>query len=235
MIRYILIDTIGTISSNDFMLKVLMPYAKENLADYIYNHIHTTYLWQYLADAKNTITEEEGVEPTNGELIDTLIYWIDTERQHPAIQFLQAEIWKKGYTTGQYHGHIYDDVPNTLKQWNQAGIEVGVYESKPLEAIKMMFHHTRYGNLDPYLSDYFDQDVGEKYHVYTYQKMERALDIPAKEILFLSSSELALNTAKAAGLKTLQLQRTGVTPTYKHHRIRNISQIKMKNSLFNVH
>ncbi len=235
MIRYILIDTVGTISSNEFMLKVLMPYAKENLADYIYNHIHTTHLWQYLADAKNTIILEDGVEPTNGELIDTLIYWIDTERQHPAIQFLQSEIWKKGYAMGQYHGHIYEDVPNTLEQWSRAGMNIGVYASKPLEAIKMMFCHTRYGNLSPYLSHYFDQEMGEKYHVSTYQKVERLVGIPSKDILFLSASELALNTAKMAGLKTLQLQRVGVKPSYKHRCIRDISQIKMKDSAYFTH
>ena len=231
MIRYILIDTVGTISSNDFMLKVLMPYAKENLADYIYNHIHSSYLWQYLADAKNTITIEDGVEPTNGELIDTLIYWIDTERQHPSIQFLQTEIWKKGYATGQYRGHIYEDVPTTLKQWQKAGIRTGIYTSNSLESIQLMFSHTRYGNLNPYVSDCFDQEVGEKFDAYTYQKIERILGIPSKEILFLSSNETALNIAKMSGLKTLQLLRPGVPPTYKHQRVRDFSQINRVNRL----
>lgn len=235
MIRYILIDTVGTISSNDFVMKVLMPYAKENLADYIYNHIHTTHLWRYLADAKNTIIQEDGVEPTNGELIDTLLYWIDTERSHPAVQFLQSEIWKKGYTTGQYQGHIYDDVPNALLHWKRAGINIGVYAYKSLESTKMMLRHSRYGNLNPYLTHYFDQSVGEKYHVSTYQKIEREVKVAAKDILFLSSSELALNTAKAAGMKTLQLQRLGVQPSYKHRSITDISQIKMKNHLRSIH
>jgi len=213
------------------MMKVLMPYAKENLADYIYNHIHTSCLWQYLASAKDTIIMEDGVEPTNGELIDTLIYWIDTERQHPAIQFLQAEIWRKGYTTGQYHGHIYDDVPITLKQLKRIGVKIGVYDCKPLESIQLMLQHTRYGNMNPYLAHYFDQEIGAKNDGHTYQKIERVLGIPAKHILFLSSNETALNSAKISGLQTLQLLRSGESPAYRHQRVREFSQINRESRL----
>ncbi|MEZ4887971.1 MAG: acireductone synthase [Chitinophagales bacterium] len=234
MIHYILIDKVGALSSNDFLLKVLMPYAKENLADYIYNHIHTTYLWKYLAEAKKTITKEEGAEPTNGELIDILLYWIDTQRQHPAIQFLQSEIWRKGYTTGQYHEHIYEDVPKVLKQWSGAGIPVGIYTDKTIESIQSILEHTRYGNLNPYISNCFDREIGENHEVYTYQKIERVLGIPANQILFLSIDEIALNTAKMVGLKTIQFLRPGIQPTHKHQYVKEFSQINILHELRNI-
>ncbi|MDD2768488.1 MAG: acireductone synthase [Methylococcus sp.] len=204
MIRAILTDIEGTTSSLSFVKDTLFPYARARLADFVRNHASEDTVKRLLADTR----EAAGDSSLNEDgAIAQLIRWIDEDRKITPLKAIQGLIWEEGYRNGDFFGHVYDDAVCQLRAWHAQGIGLYVFSSGSVHAQQLLFGHTRFGDLNPLFSGYFDTRIGAKQEPEAYRAIARQLDLSPAEILFLSDIESELNAAREAGFKTFLLAR----------------------------
>lgn len=225
MIRYILTDIEGTTSSIDFVHKVLFPFSEERLPSFIQKYASEPEVTASLEVARKTMLEE-GKEAGNlDDIIEEMLLWIEDDRKHTALKKIQGMIWKEGYENGSIKGHIYPDVPGALKHWKENGLNLGVFSSGSVDAQKLLFSHSDFGNLSHYFSHHFDTETGPKREKKSYELIAQKLSVTPSEILFLSDIEEELNAAREAGYHTVQLVRHGTTPSERHKQAKDFSDI----------
>ena len=76
-----------------------------------------------------------------------------------------------------------------------------------MQAQRLVFGDTPFGDLTPLFSGYFDTRVGSKLEQTSYRVIAGAIDTEPGEILFLSDHTGELDAAQAAGLRTIALDR----------------------------
>lgn len=223
MIKAIVTDIEGTTSSLSFVKDILFPYASINLPDYIRDHASEPKVKEQM-DAVRT----EVGEPLDDEAVITqLLQWIAEDKKATALKALQGLVWEQGYADGDFHGHIYDDAYEQLKVWHGQGIKLYVYSSGSVYAQKLLYAHTRYGDLTSLFNGYFDTNIGAKTEIASYQSIVKELGLPANEILFLSDIEMELDAAKKAGMQTYWLVRDAeVNSNAGHVQVKDFSQIR---------
>ena len=216
MIKYILTDIEGTTTDIAFVHKVLFPYAYQKLPDFVRAHASESAVAKYIIETQHTLQEENQIEADLNKIIETLLQWIKEDRKHPALKKLQGMIWREGYETGGFKGHLYPDVLPQIKAWRAKGIGIGIYSSGSVEAQKLLFGYSEYGDLNHLFDHNFDTAVGHKRETESYQNIAKALNLNSEQILFLSDVEAELDAAKEAGMQTLQLIREGTMASEKH-------------------
>ncbi|HEY9746598.1 MAG TPA: acireductone synthase [Oculatellaceae cyanobacterium] len=225
MARFILTDIEGTTTDIHFVHRVLFPYSAERMSAFIQENLDNPDVRVALDSVKKTVLDEQGVTITDTQAVETLLQWIREDRKHGALKQLQGMIWRHGYESGAYRGHVYEDVPAALERWRQQGIGLGIYSSGSVQAQKLLFRYSTAGDLTPYFSHYFDTAVGAKKETASYQKIAETLQLPPQEILFLSDVEAELDAAQTAGFQTIQLVRPETTPSTKHQTAPDFSSI----------
>lgn len=203
MIKAIVTDIEGTTTSISFVYDVLFPYAREHLADFVRGHAEDALVTPYL----NDVRMEAGTELDLEGVIAQLQQWMAEDKKVTPLKALQGLVWEAGYQNGDLIGHVYADAYKNLQSWREQGITLAVYSSGSVKAQKLLFSHTKYGDLTPLFSAYFDTTVGAKAESVSYQKIANALKLPAGEILFLSDVDKELAAAKQAGMQTCWLVR----------------------------
>jgi enolase-phosphatase E1 len=225
MIKAIVTDIEGTTSSLSFVKDVLFPYARANLAAYIYRHAHESQVQILLEDARR----EAGAGLTLEQLIAQFIQWIDEDKKVTPLKSLQGLIWEAGYQQGDFKGHVYPDAAHYLKAWKRLGLDLYVYSSGSVYAQKLLFAHTDFGDLTPLFSGYFDTHIGGKKDPQSYLNIVGQLAIPAEQLLFLSDIKEELDAAGQAGFETCWLIREGVIDSQaEHHQVSSFDQITFR-------
>jgi enolase-phosphatase E1 len=220
-------DIEGTTTSISFVHEVLFPYASNHMERFVRENTSEPTVLAELASVKQTVMEERQQSLSDEQAIEQLLQWIKEDRKHTALKTLQGYLWKNGYEAGEYKGHIYDDVVPVMEKWQEAGIQMGIYSSGSVEAQKLLFGYSEKGDLTPFLSAYFDTKVGHKREASSYHNIQKQLDIPAGEILFLSDVKEELDAAKEAGFQTVQLVRPGTHPCQNHLTVSDFYQLEI--------
>jgi len=223
MIRAILMDIEGTTSSISFVKDVLFPYAREQMADFVGSHGGDAEVRGLLDDVGAVC----GQHLDDGQAVEALVRWIDEDRKLTPLKSLQGLIWEAGYRNGDFHGHVYAEVPRKLHEWKERGLTLYVYSSGSVHAQKLLFGHTEYGDLTLLFSGFFDTHVGAKQEADAYRKIAAQIEFPAHEILFLSDIGAELDAARAAGLKTCQLLREGAVASPDHPHALDFDEVKL--------
>lgn len=209
-VKAIVTDIEGTTSSIDFVHQVLFPYASEQLPDFVRKSRSAPDVMPTL-DAVRAEAGETGADTER--VIDILLRWIDEDRKVTALKALQGLIWKHGYESGAFTGHMYEDAVSSLRRWAAANIDLYVYSSGSVGAQKLLFAYSDAGDLTPLFRGYFDTNIGHKRESASYRRIAETLGRPAAEILFLSDVAAELDAAADAGMQTFQLVRDdGVVP-----------------------
>jgi enolase-phosphatase E1 len=203
MIRAILTDIEGTTSALSFVKDVLFPYSRARLAGFVEVHGGEPEVTALLDEARALAGKALG----RAETVAQLIRWIDEDRKAPPLKALQGMIWEQGYQEGDFHGHLYEDAARKLREWKDAGLDLYVFSSGSVQAQKLLFGHTEYGDLTPLFTDYFDTRVGPKQEPESYRRIAARIGLPPEEILFLSDIGAELEAARLAGFATCQLVR----------------------------
>lgn len=223
-IRAIVTDIEGTTSSIDFVHKVLFPYAAKALPEFVRSsHGHP----EIAALLDEVRAEAKEFDASIERLIEILLCWIDEDRKATSLKTLQGHIWRHGYESGDFTGHIYDDAADRLRRWSKMDIELYVYSSGSVVAQKLLFGHSDAGDLRPLFKGYFDTRIGHKKDVQSYENIIVAIRIPADEVLFLSDVAEELDAAAAAGMLTTQLVRLDKVIVGQHPVATNFNEVKI--------
>lgn len=203
MIQAILTDIEGTTSSLAFVKEVLFPYAREHLAGFIAGHGDDPEVARLLAETYAMA----GIAPDPALAAARLIAWIDEDRKAPPLKALQGLIWEAGYRGGAFHGHVYADAARKLKEWHAAGLALYVFSSGSVQAQRLLFTYTEFGDLTPLFSGYFDTRTGPKQVSDSYRDIARQIGLPPAAVLFLSDVVAELDAARVVGFATCLLVR----------------------------
>ncbi len=213
-VRAIVTDIEGTTSSIDFVHQTLFPYARKHLRVWLRENAGQSQVQQLINDVEAIEHEDLSID----EAADVLERWIDQDQKHTPLKALQGMIWKQGYAAGELKGHVYEDTPDALREWHQQGLSLYVYSSGSVEAQKLIFGHTDYGDLTPLFSGYFDTRVGGKREAASYRAILSQIQLPGEQVMFLSDVGEELDAARIAGMQTVQLIRDEKTVAAAHHR-----------------
>jgi enolase-phosphatase E1 len=231
MTRFILLDIEGTTTDIHFVHKVLFPYSAEHLPAYVNQHAANPVVQEALQSVQQTVQAEEGQSIDQAKAIEVLLNWIQQDRKHTALKQLQGLIWKEGFEKRYYQGHVYEEVPRALQNWKRKGIGLGIYSSGSIQAQKLLFGYSSAGDLTPFLSHYFDTQIGPKQEVDSYRKIVAELNLAPMEVLFISDTEAELNAARLAGLQAIQIVRDGTTPSPKHQQAPTLLVIEQQTQI----
>ncbi|EMH4161819.1 acireductone synthase [Pluralibacter gergoviae] len=222
MIRAIVTDIEGTTSDIRFVHNVLFPFARARLPAVIAEQQHAGPVSGILADLRREIDQPHA---DAAALTNVLLGFMDEDRKSTALKALQGHIWREGYLSGAFTGHLYPDVPPALRAWKAQGIDLYVYSSGSVAAQKLLFGYSDAGDITALFSGYFDTRTGAKREVGSYRAIARALALPPEQILFLSDIHQELDAAREAGLYTLQLIRDDADPASQHPQVSRFDHI----------
>jgi enolase-phosphatase E1 len=224
MINTIVTDIEGTTSSLSFVKEVLFPYSRAHMAEFVRHHAQQPAVRHELDEVRRL----GGKDLTDAEVIEQLLSWISEDRKLTPLKSLQGMIWEDGYKKGDFKGHMYEDAVRHLKKWKQAGIRLYVFSSGSVQAQKLLFAHTAYGDLTPLFSGYFDTNIGNKREADSYRKIAAAIGNAPDDILFLSDIREELDAAHAAGMQAIWLVRDGaIEPRAAHRQVRDFDEITL--------
>lgn len=213
MIRAVLVDIEGTTTSLSFVHDTLFPYAAAHLADFVRDRGSDPEVARLLADAR----AYAGANLDDTALIERMRAWIEADQKITPLKALQGLIWDDGYQRGDFHGHVYPDVPDALRRWKDRGLGLYVFSSGSVHAQKLLFGHTEAGDLNPLFSGYFDTRIGGKRDADSYRRIAAEIGLPPEKILFLSDRPDELDAAAQVRMHTAAVLREGVEGPFGAH------------------
>jgi enolase-phosphatase E1 len=202
----VLTDIEGTTSSIAFVKDVLFPYARAALPGFVEARRHEPEIRRWL-DAVALEMGKAQHDDRDEAAVQQLLAWIDEDRKHTALKAIQGQLWREGYALGEYRAHVYPDAVEALNRWKAAGHELYVYSSGSVEAQKLFFAHSDAGDLTPLFSGHFDTEIGGKREVASYRHIAADIGVAPSHLLFLSDVVEELDAARAAGLRTVLVDR----------------------------
>ncbi|MBY0518639.1 MAG: acireductone synthase [Bacteriovoracaceae bacterium] len=220
--KTLLFDIEGTTTDIHFVHKVLFPYSFEHIESYVRAHPQHP----AIEEARAILKSEQNIEASIDDVIQALKLWITTDRKAPPLKNLQGEIWKVGYETNRFKGHVYPDVLPFWQLAHSKGYKIAIYSSGSVAAQKLIFKNSLSGDLTSLIADYFDTKVGHKREKESYLKIADLLHSPADDIVFFSDISEELDAAQAAGMQTVQLFREAMTPR-SHKAISQFSEFTL--------
>ena len=217
----IVTDIEGTTSRISFVTEVLFPYAARELPAFIHARQHDPDVADQLQACRQLMQQSDA---SIEQISQQLLQWIAADEKVTPLKALQGMVWQHGYQTGAFTGHVYDDVVRQLQHWHSQGVKLYVYSSGSVQAQQLLFQYSDAGDLTPLFSGYFDTRIGAKRDISSYAAILQQLQLPPKQVLFLSDVTAELDAAAQLGIDTVQLIREG-QPATKHKTATDFYQI----------
>lgn len=227
-VNAILLDIEGTTTPVDFVYKVLFPYAREHVGEFLRSHRgEASESIQQLraeraSDAQRGLAppawQEDSVERRIQSAVKYVEWLMDCDRKSTVLKAVQGMIWEAGYRTRQLRGEVYADVLPAFARWQRQRMETCIFSSGSTLAQKLLFETTPAGDLTRFISAYFDTTTGPKRERESYGRIVAARGRQPSEILFISDSVEELDAAREAGMQTILCVRPGsARPHRKDH------------------
>jgi enolase-phosphatase E1 len=195
-----LLDIEGTVCPVSFVHEVLFPWARERLPSFVSQRREDP-------SVVAVLEEVSALEP--GDPVETLLRWMAEDRKITPLKTLQGLIWRQGYEEGALLAPLYEDVLPALARWRAAGEPVAVFSSGSVEAQRLLFGHTRQGDLLEHFVGFFDTTMGSKKEPGAYLRIAERCGVAAREVTFYSDVTAELDGALAAGMRTAWVVREG--------------------------
>lgn len=209
MTKLFLFDVEGTTTDVNFVHKVLFPYSKDRMKDFILTNRDRPDVAGIVSDVKKAVKTEEHMLLTDYEVINRLEKWIEDDLKQPSLKEIQGLIWDEGYKSGKFKGHVYPDVRPFFEKVTVGGDKIGIYSSGSVQAQRLIMGFSNAGDLTPYISYYFDTKVGHKREVSSYKTIISGISLPPQDMYFFSDIPQELIAAQAAGMKVCHVVRPG--------------------------
>lgn len=210
MIRCWLLDVEGTTTPLSFVTEVLFPFARERFLDYLNQNWDDPEIQGDVAG----LSPERLSSPQQATIV--ALELMDQDRKLGALKSLQGRIWQEGYRSGQLKGQLFADVPERLKQIKQAGGSVFIYSSGSVLAQQLLFRHSEFGDLTPWIDGYFDTAVGAKVESESYRRISELTRLPAELGIFATDAVAEALAADRAGWRIAVMLRPGNQPQPRH-------------------
>jgi enolase-phosphatase E1 len=140
------------------------------------------------------------------------VYWLmDRDRKSAALKSLQGKIWKAGFESGELKGMLFADVPEAFERWAREA-RVAIYSSGSVEAQRLLFQYSNFGDLTGLISGYFDTRIGAKRENSSYSAIAAEMNVAPVDVLFFSDVVAELDAAREAGCGTRLVVREGNAP-----------------------
>jgi enolase-phosphatase E1 len=234
-VRAILLDIEGTTTPIDFVTRVLFPYARERVKDFLLRRASEVRDDLARLFSEHEADERGGQPPppwragSPAETIDSAtayVHWLmDRDRKSTALKALQGRIWEEGYQAGYLRGQVYPDVPRAFARWRAQGRDLAIFSSGSVLAQKLLFSRSEAGDLTPFLRAYFDTTTGAKGDPESYGKIAARLGQAPAAVLFLSDITAELDAARHAGMSTALCVRAGEASAADHPVVRSFDQL----------
>jgi enolase-phosphatase E1 len=217
-IRGVVLDIEGTTTPVSFVYDVLFPYARAHLREFLDSQVDFGGVEQeeallhaeYLEDLRSG---ESPPDPRREATLPAYVEWLmHRDRKSPGLKRLQGRIWERGYAEGTLVGEVFPDVPRALRRWYEAGTAIAIYSSGSVLGQRLLFGHTRVGDLTRYIRRYFDTAVGSKRTVKSYVAIAEAMELTGWQLLFVSDVPQELDAAAESGMRTVLCVRPGNAP-----------------------
>lgn len=205
MTDVLLFDVEGTTTAIDFVHKTLFPYSRERMEGFVRAN-------PALPVVQDLVRDHGTLE----RVIAVLLDWIAADKKEGRLKELQGLIWDEGYRKGHFQGQVYSDVRPAFERWKREGKTLAIYSSGSVHAQKCIFGFSSAGDLTPFLSAYFDTAVGGKREADSYLRIAQQLNVSPTAVTFFSDIKEELDAARAAGMATRHVFRSG-PPTSQGH------------------
>jgi enolase-phosphatase E1 len=216
--RVFLLDVEGTVAPISLVSEHLFPYARA----YFFMFVQEKKTDPAVVADLHLLAEENGAETDGtvprianagetGQAIAYLNWLMDRDRKSTALKSLQGKIWKAGFESGELKGILFADVPAALRRWSAKG-RVAIYSSGSVEAQRLVFRHSNFGDLTGLIAAYFDTRTGPKQASASYAVIATAMNVEPGEVLFFSDVVQELDAAREAGCQTRLVVREGNAP-----------------------
>lgn len=224
MIQAIVTDIEGTTSSLSFVKDTLFPYARKHIRSFVLANRDVPAVAAQLAEVRKIVGKNLDIDG----VISQLVQWIDQDQKITPLKALQGMVWEHGYQAGDFTGHMYADAVENLQKWQRQGIYLYVYSSGSVQAQKLLFGYSDFGDLCGLFSGFFDTRIGGKRETESYARIAREIHRDAAAILFLSDIREELDAARAAGMQTRWLVRDGpIDPHAAHTQCDSFNSIRL--------
>jgi enolase-phosphatase E1 len=127
--------------------------------------------------------------------------------KYAALKALQGKIWQEGYNSGELQGEVYSDVPQAFERWRRQKREVCIYSSGSILAQQLLFSTAKLGNLTPYITTFFDSNIGTKTEIESYRKIAESLGRIPRDFLFVSDAKEEIEAAYDADMQVILCDR----------------------------
>jgi enolase-phosphatase E1 len=217
----LLLDIEGTTTPIAFVYNVLFPYARTQVRDYLAGHRSLPEVQADIAGLfeENAEDTRRGLDPPllEGTLerlslyaVEAYVRWLmDHDKKTTPLKSLQGKIWDEGYRRGELRSQVFEDVPSAFKRWREQAKRICIYSSGSVLAQKLLFANTEAGDLTPFISNYFDTNIGAKKDPRSYRRIAGELGLESFTVLFISDVAGELDAAASAGFQTLLCVRPG--------------------------
>jgi enolase-phosphatase E1 len=208
-----LLDVEGTVAPISLVYEQLFPYARTRFAEFLgQNRDDATVRADLALLAQENSADEDAPRMDDAVHSDQAVVYLnwlmDRDRKSTALKSLQGRIWKTGFETGALKGTLFADVPAALERWALRG-RTAIYSSGSVDAQRLLFRYSSFGDLTGRITAYFDTRTGAKTASASYAAIATAMGVEPGQVLFFSDVVRELDPAREAGLDTRLVIREG--------------------------
>jgi enolase-phosphatase E1 len=220
-IKALLLDIEGTTTPIDFVYNVLFPYARTHVKEYLAEHRSLPdvqsdiagFFYDNAEDVRRGLDPpvlEGSAERFSLDAVEAYVNWLmDRDRKATPLKSLQGKIWDQGYRRGELHSQVFEDVAPAFKRWREQAKRICIYSSGSVLAQQLLFANTESGDLTPFISGFFDTNIGPKKDPDSYCRIAGELELQSSTVVFISDVVGELNAAASSGFQTLLCVRPG--------------------------
>jgi enolase-phosphatase E1 len=241
--RLYLVDIEGTVAPLTLTTDQLFPYARAHFRGFLEENAGDAAVREDLAllAAENRVETDPAVPCQLAEVSEMdsgdgsrfrmgaylyLSWLMERDRKSTALKSLQGKIWKAGFESGELKGTLFADVPPAFERWSRQG-KVAIYSSGSVEAQKLLFRFSTFGDLTPWIAGYFDTRTGPKAESASYAAIAEAMQVEPGGAIFFSDVVRELDAAREAGFSTRLVVREGnaaVEDAHGHPEITSLNE-----------
>ena len=235
MVKAILLDIEGTTTPIDFVLKTLFPFSKAKMDEFVREHFEeigaeiAQLKTEYRKDFTGQLYGRDFREDAPESVSTYLKFLIDVNRKSTPLKSLQGQIWRAGYESGALQSEMFADVPRAFERWKKHSKIIAIFSSGSRLAQKLIFQYSNFGDLTPFISDYFDTTTGGKKEPESYRRIAEKLGFEPDDVLFVSDILAELDAARESGMPTVLSIRSGngqITEDFTHRSVNSFDEIE---------